>query len=204
MQVTSATIADFDFFYFEFWELVEPDFFPGTLERLRTTRASKKLAPQFGRRAAPADLRRGERAARNPIGSPSADLFTPPCGNLSARAHTRPRPSPRYFPVLRFFGAHSASALRRRRTSGSIQALASSPAATCRYGRDVSPFPSPSADDRPHKGKKRGCRLEPRSASPGRTRNILVRASPDANYRDRVTPRTSHSIHFFYLIFFYF
>ena len=92
--MTSATIADFSllflFFYFKFRELVEPDFFPGTLERLRTAWASKKLAPRLGRRAAPADLRGRERAAHNPIGSPSADLFTPPCGDLSARTPSPP------------------------------------------------------------------------------------------------------------------
>ena len=52
--------------------------------------------------------------------SPAAHLlriYRRPCGSQSARATARPRPPPRYFPVLRFFGAHSASALRRRRTS---------------------------------------------------------------------------------------
>ena len=120
LKLTSARIAHFLllFFVFKFRESVEPDLFSGTLERSRTARASsKKLTPRLDRRAAPADLRGGERAARNPIGSLSADLFTPPCGDLSMRAHTRPRPPPRCFVVLRFFGAHSASALRRRRTS---------------------------------------------------------------------------------------
>ena len=41
------------FFYFKFRELVEPDFFPGTLERSRTVGASKKLAPRLSRWAAP-------------------------------------------------------------------------------------------------------------------------------------------------------
>ena len=89
---------------------------------------------------------------------------------------------------------------------GPRQALASSPAATCRYGRQVSPFPRPvRATVRTR--AKRGCRLEPRSASPGRTRNTLVRASPDANYRDRVTPRNpTHLINYslFYFIFVFF
>ena len=42
---------------------------------------------------------------------------------ISAREHS-PRPSPRHFAVLRFFRAHSPSALRGRRNSCSRQALA--------------------------------------------------------------------------------
>ena len=79
--LTSATDANLFFLFIFFltlnyWELVRARHFSPT-------------------GAVPADLRGGERAAHNLIGSLSADLFTPPCVDLSTRANPRPRPPPR-------------------------------------------------------------------------------------------------------------
>ena len=102
-----------------FWELVQARLFTRNPRTFARARPSKKLASRLGRRAAPAGLRGGERAARNLIYSLSAEILLTPCGDQSACAKTRPRPPPRYSLVFRFFEAHSASALRRRQTSWS-------------------------------------------------------------------------------------
>ena len=100
-------------------ELVELDFFPESCKYWSAPRASEKLASRPGPRAAPADLWGGERAARNLICSPFAEVLPPPCGSQWAHATARPRPPPRCFAPLWIFGAQSSSALRRRRTSWS-------------------------------------------------------------------------------------
>ena len=79
----------FDFFFFG--ELVEARLFPRTFESRRTVRAFPKLASRHGRRAAPADLRGGVRATRNPIGSPSGDLLAAALRQpISARERSPP------------------------------------------------------------------------------------------------------------------
>ena len=68
----------FFYFIFKVWGILEPDFFLELREYRSPLRASEKLASRLGRRAAPADLQGGERAAHSPIDSLSTDLFTPP------------------------------------------------------------------------------------------------------------------------------
>ena len=101
-----------------------------------------------------------------------------PCGSQWARATARPRTPPRCFAVLRNFGAHRPPRSAGDGPPGPGQALASSPTANCRYGRLASPIPHPVRTTVRTKAERGWC-LEPRSASPGRARNTLVRASPD-------------------------
>ena len=76
----------------------------------RSTGRARGLTVREARRSQP---------RRQPICRPYYAMRRP----ISAREHS-PRPSPRYFAVLRFFGPHSPSVLRGRRSSCSRQALA--------------------------------------------------------------------------------
>ena len=97
-------------------------------------------------------------------------IWIPFCGSQSASAKARPRPPPRCFAVLRFFGAHSLSARHRRRTS-----LSPPRQQRLRRYRHKGVFvPLPSADIRPRKGIKGGDTLSHARCHPD-TANMLER-----------------------------
>ena len=95
--LTSATELR-SYYFFIFFPLsfslgncTSPTFSPN-FAGLDTPRASEKLASRLGRQPAPAGLRGGERAARGPKPSPSADGFRHPAASNQRAAKLVPDP----------------------------------------------------------------------------------------------------------------